>query len=66
MMADPGTIQRAISLILISRNLERIGDHANNIAEEVIYWVQGRDVRHPSLRNGEPRDGGHSSATQTM
>ena len=55
MMADPGTIQRAISLILISRNLERIGDHANNIAEEVIYWVQGRDVRHPSLR-AEPDD----------
>jgi phosphate transport system protein len=46
MMADPGTIQRALSLILISRNIERIGDHATNIAEEVIYWVQGRDVRH--------------------
>lgn len=52
MMADPGTIQRAISLILISRNLERIGDHATNIAEEVIYWVQGKDVRHPNLRKG--------------
>jgi len=46
MMADPGTIQRAIPLILVSRNLERIGDHATNIAEEVIYMVQGRDVRH--------------------
>lgn len=46
MMADPGTIQRAISLILISRNLEKVGDHATNIGEEVIYWVQGRDVRH--------------------
>lgn len=46
MMADPGTIQRALSLILIARNLERIGDHATNIAEEVIYWIQGRDVRH--------------------
>ena len=46
MMADPGTIQRAFSLILISRNIERIGDHATNIAEEVIYWLQGRDVRH--------------------
>jgi len=46
MMADPGTIQRALSLILISRNLERVGDHATNIAEEVIYWIQGRDVRH--------------------
>src|SRR5688572_21907505 len=45
MMADPATIQRALSLILIARNLERIGDHATNIAEEVIYWIQGRDVR---------------------
>ena len=46
MMADPGTIQRALSLILIARNLERIGDHATNISEEVIYWLQGRDIRH--------------------
>jgi phosphate transport system protein len=46
MMADPATIQRALSLILIARNLERIGDHATNIAEEVISWIQGRDVRH--------------------
>jgi phosphate transport system protein len=46
MMEDPRSIPRAMSLILISRNLERIGDHATNIAEEVIYWVQGRDVRH--------------------
>jgi phosphate transport system protein len=46
MMADPGTISRALALILISRNLERVGDHATNIAEEVIYVVQGRDVRH--------------------
>lgn len=48
MMADPGTISRALSLILVSRNLERIGDHATNIAEEVIYIVQGRDIRHPA------------------
>jgi phosphate transport system protein len=46
MMADPGTIERALSLILISRNLERVGDHATNIAEEVIYMVEGREVRH--------------------
>jgi phosphate transport system protein len=46
MMADPATIPRALSLILISRNLERVGDHATNIAEEVIYWIQGRDIRH--------------------
>jgi phosphate transport system protein len=46
MMADPGTIPRAIGLILISRHLERIGDHATNVAEEVIYLVKGRDIRH--------------------
>jgi phosphate transport system protein len=46
MMADPGTIERALSLILMSRNLERVGDHATNIAEEVIYLVEGREVRH--------------------
>jgi phosphate transport system protein len=51
MMADPGTIRRALSLILISRNIERIGDHATNIAEEAIYIVQGRDIRH---RDAEP------------
>lgn len=46
MMSDPATIPRALPLILISRNLERVGDHATNIAEETIYAVQGRDVRH--------------------
>ncbi len=46
MMADPGTIERALALILISRNLERVGDHATNIAEEVIYLAEGREVRH--------------------
>jgi phosphate transport system protein len=39
-------IQPAFALTLISRNLEKIGDHATNIAEEVIHIVQGRDVRH--------------------
>jgi phosphate transport system protein len=46
MMADPGTIERALSLILVSRNLERIADHATNIAEDAIYAVEGREVRH--------------------
>jgi phosphate transport system protein len=46
MMSDPRTIQRSLALILVARNLERVGDHATNVAEEVIYLVQGRDVRH--------------------
>jgi phosphate transport system protein len=46
MKQDSTAIDRSMSLILIARNLERVGDHATNIAEEVIYWIQGRDVRH--------------------
>jgi len=46
MTKDSSTVPRAMSLILISRNLERIADHATNIAEEVIYIFKGRDVRH--------------------
>jgi phosphate transport system protein len=46
MMADPGTIERALALILISRNIERIADHATNIAEDVIFLVEAKDVRH--------------------
>jgi phosphate transport system protein len=46
MMADPGTIERALSLILVSRNLERIADHATNIAEDVVFVVEAKDVRH--------------------
>jgi phosphate transport system protein len=49
MMADPGTIQRALALILVSRNLERIADHATNIAEDVIFIAEARDVRHHAL-----------------
>ena len=46
MMADPGTIERALGLILVSRNLERVADHATNIAEDVIFLVEAKDVRH--------------------
>jgi len=46
MMADPGTIERALGLIMVSRNLERIADHATNIAEDVIFVVEAKDVRH--------------------
>jgi len=43
---DPATIRRALNVLLIARNLERIADHATNIAEDVIFWVRGADVRH--------------------
>ena len=54
MIADPHTIERSLALILISRHLERIGDHATNIAEDVIYVIQGRDVRHPKTPKERP------------
>ncbi len=46
MQADSSSVQRALGLILISRNLERIADHATNIAEDVIFMVLGKDIRH--------------------
>ena len=46
MLADPATIEPALDLILVSRHLERIGDHATNVAEDVIFMVSARDVRH--------------------
>jgi len=46
MLQDPTTIEPALDLILVSRHLERIGDHATNIAEDVIFIVSARDVRH--------------------
>jgi phosphate transport system protein len=46
MLQDPATIEPALDLILISRHLERIGDHATNVAEDVIFMVSAKDVRH--------------------
>ena len=46
MLSDPHKIEPALDLILISRHLERIGDHATNVAEDVIFMVTARDVRH--------------------
>src|SRR5512137_2523647 len=46
MMQEPGTISRAVDLILVGRHLERIADHATNIGEDVIYMVQGKTIKH--------------------
>ena len=51
MIEDSKNIRRATSLMFICKHLERIGDHAQNIAEMVIYMVRGTDVRHPMSRD---------------
>ena len=48
MMGDSSVIFQAFELILVAKNLERVADHATNIAEDVIYMVEGHDVRHAS------------------
>jgi phosphate transport system protein len=48
MLQDPTTVGPSLDLVLISRHLERIGDHATNIAEDVIFMVSAKDVRHLS------------------
>src|SRR5699024_9760782 len=53
MIEDPRTISRSIDLIFIARALERIGDHAKNMAERVIFMVMGADVRHTGVKNTE-------------
>jgi phosphate transport system protein len=51
MMEDSKNIRRATALMFIAKHLERMGDHATNVAEMVIYMVRGTDVRHPRSRN---------------
>jgi phosphate transport system protein len=53
MLQDPSTVEPALDLILISRHLERIGDHATNIAEDVIFMVSAQDVRHQAPGQSE-------------
>lgn len=51
MMEDSRNIRRATALMFIAKHLERIGDHAMNVAEMVVYMVRGKDIRHPRSRN---------------
>ena len=49
MMEDPRTISASIDLVFVAKAIERVGDHAKNLAEVIIYIVKGTDVRHSSM-----------------
>ncbi|MBL0086334.1 MAG: phosphate signaling complex protein PhoU [Ideonella sp.] len=53
MMEDPRTISAAIDLVFVAKAIERVGDHAKNLAEVIIYIVKGTDVRHNSIETVE-------------
>ncbi len=50
MMEDPRTISSSIDLVFVAKAIERVGDHAKNLAEQIIYIVKGTDVRHNTIR----------------
>jgi phosphate transport system protein len=53
MMEDPRTISASIDLVFVAKAIERVGDHAKNLAEQVIYIVKGTDVRHTPMSDVE-------------
>jgi phosphate transport system protein len=52
MIEDPQTTTRAMAILFVAKHLERIADHTTNVAEMVIFFVEGRDIRHPGSRAG--------------
>ena len=59
----PEVVRQALDALLVARNLERVADHATNIAEDVIFWVQGSDVRH-NVHPGDSEQEPHSPTSQ--
>ena len=64
MHKDPSIIEPALNALLVSRNLERVADHATNIAEDVIFWIRGADVRHHSADLGQGERGSDASPSE--
>jgi phosphate transport system protein len=58
MIESPETIGRCLSLIIVSKSLERIADHATNVAEEVVYLCEAQDIRHTGKGQTQPIESG--------
>jgi phosphate transport system protein len=56
MVEDPGSIPRGLRLTSVAKYFERIGDHATNVCEQVVFMIEGRVIRHPRL-GGDARNG---------
>ncbi|MBI5386550.1 MAG: phosphate signaling complex protein PhoU [Verrucomicrobia bacterium] len=54
MVENPKTITRCLHLMVVSKSIERIADHAKNVAEEVVFLFEGRDIRHPGHETAQP------------
>jgi hypothetical protein len=63
MVEKPNTITRCLSLMVISKRLERIADHAKNVAEEVVFLYEGRDIRHTGQATQNPNASAHSASS---
>lgn len=57
MVEDTKTVTRALELLLYARNLERVADHATNIAENIVYYLEARDIRHTLSKSPGPTAG---------
>jgi phosphate transport system protein len=62
MIADPDTITRCLNVMVISKSLERIGDHAKNVAEEVVYLCEAQDIRHKGGEEAATGQGGEGAS----
>jgi phosphate transport system protein len=51
MVENPDTIGRCLNLMVVSKSLERIADHATNVAEDVVYLCEAQDIRHTGIKN---------------
>lgn len=54
MVSDSRSVTRALELLLLARNLERVADHATNIAENIVYYLEAKDIRHTLSKSGAP------------